>query len=248
MSPDLAAMVAPFAEEEVQSYDKNWTDKQGRARSMTFSYIEDETVMDRLDLGFGRGNWAIHVDPIPVYEGVVKVTLSVRVDDSPWVEYQDFGYPNREGGESLKEAVSDGIRRCGRYLGIARDLYRKDTAPVRITNGQRTHTGHRDGNPGAASDRSAPARSSTDLPEGPALDWDVLSDKKPASFAAAQAAKVEPDGEMTYPQLADRAKALSVPLKVLGDTSKRLYGPDAWKLTDLTNVQRYAVAVEVGLL
>ena len=238
----LEALTQPFAEEELHTF-------RG-AGGKELTYIEDETVMDRLDQAFGMGNWSVNVEPIPYVEGVVKVRLGVRpTESSEWVWYEDFGYPNNTGAahQLLKEAVSDGIRRCGRYLGIARDLYRKDVA----------HNGHSAPAPrpvvrapiaDTAVIVSHPARSSTALPEGPALDWDVLNDKKPPAFAASQAAKIDPDGEMTYPQLADRAKALSVPLKILGDTSKRLYGPDAWKLTDLTNVQRYAIAVEVGLL
>jgi hypothetical protein len=244
MSPDLAAMVQPFADEELHTF-------QG-VGGKQLTYIEDETVMDRLDIGFGRGNWSIHVDADPAYEGVVKVTLSVRVDDGPWVEYQDYGYPNNKDGQALKEAVSDGIRRCGRYLGIARDLYRKDSGPnqprpVALPRPDVLHDPKRPTAGPIDAFMRAPARSSTVVPEPP-LDWDVLDNKKPQPFAQAQAAKIETDGSWTYPQLADKAKALSVPLKVLGDTSKRLFGPDAWKLTDLTGEQRYAVAVEVGLL
>ena len=112
------AMLAPFAEEEIRQFE-------GRG-GKTMTYIEDETVMDRLDAGYGPGNWQLSVEPITVADGIVKVTLSV-LGESGWVSYQDFGYPNREGGETLKEAVSDGIRRCGRFVGIARDLYRKST-------------------------------------------------------------------------------------------------------------------------
>lgn len=235
----LEALTQPFAEEELHTF-------RG-AGGKELTYIEDETVMDRLDQAFGMGNWSVNVEPIPYVEGVVKVRLGVRpTESSEWVWYEDFGYPNNSGSahQLLKEAVSDGIRRCGRYLGIARDLYRKDVP-------QNAHSAPAPRPVAPTPIRSAPAapaRSSTDLPEGPALDWDVLNDKKPPAFAASQAAKIDPDGEMTYPQLADRAKALSVPSKILSDTSKRLYGPDAWKLTDLTNVQRYAIAVEVGLL
>lgn len=107
-------MVAPFAEEELHQF-------QGRGGQM-MTYIEDETVMDRLDAGYGFGNWQVQVDAIS--DSVVKVRLGVR-DRGEWAWFEDFGYPNREGGESLKEAVSDGIRRCGRYVGIARDLYRR---------------------------------------------------------------------------------------------------------------------------
>ncbi len=109
-------MTAPFAEEELRQF----TGRGGKV--MTF--IEDETVMDRLDAGYGPGNWSILVDVVS--EKVVKVRLGVR-DHAEWTWFEDFGYPNQDGGEMLKEAVSDGIRRCGRYVGIARDLYRKAT-------------------------------------------------------------------------------------------------------------------------
>jgi hypothetical protein len=111
-------MTAPFAEEELRTFE-------GRG-GKTMTYIEDETVMDRLDAGYGYGNWQVQVEAIPYVEGAVKVRLGVR-EHGEWIWNEDFGYPNREGGESLKEAVSDGIRRCGRYFGIARDLYRKST-------------------------------------------------------------------------------------------------------------------------
>jgi hypothetical protein len=237
----LEALTQPFAEEELHTF-------RG-AGGKELTYIEDETVMDRLDSAFGMGNWQIQVEAVPYVEGVVKVRLGVRpVEESEWVWYEDFGYPNNKDGQALKESVSDGIRRCGRYLGIARDLYRKDAGPAqpRPTAPQRPAAPRPPQEPTPI--RQAPARSSTDLPEGPDLDWDVLSDKKPEPFAAAQAARIDPDGSWTYGELKERADKLSVPLKVLGDTSKRLYGPNAWKLTDLTGEQRYAVAVEVGLL
>jgi hypothetical protein len=242
----LDALTQPFAEEELHTF-------RG-AGGKELTYIEDETVMDRLDQAFGMGNWSVNVEPIPYVEGVVKVRLGVRpTDASEWVWYEDFGYPNNTGAahQLLKEAVSDGIRRCGRYLGIARDLYRKDNPPARVAQSveRRVEAAQAAGSTPAPGTITPirPARSSTAVPEPP-LDWDVLSDKKPEPFAAQQAARIEPDGSWTYPQLADKAKALSVPLKVLGDTSKRLFGPDAWKLTDLTGEQRYLVAVEVGLL
>ena len=116
----LEALTQPFAEEELHTF-------RG-AGGKELTYIEDETVMDRLDQAFGMGNWQIQVEAVPYVEGVVKVKLGVRpVEESEWVWYEDFGYPNNKDGQALKESVSDGIRRCGRYLGIARDLYRKDT-------------------------------------------------------------------------------------------------------------------------
>jgi hypothetical protein len=232
----LEALTRPFAEEEIKSF------RGAGGRELT--YVEDEQVMDRLDEAFGMGNWAVQVEPFPYVDGVVKVRLGVRpTEGSDWVWYEDFGYPNNKDGQALKESVSDGIRRCGRYLGIARDLYRKDAGPAQ----PRPPAAPRTLLQAVKDAPTPPTRSSTAVPEPP-LDWDVLSDKKPEPFAAAQAARIEPDGSWTYGELKERADKLSVPLKVLGDTSKRLYGPNAWKLTDLTGEQRYAVAVEVGLL
>ena len=92
---------------------------QGRG-GQTFDYIEDETVMDRLDEVLGKGEWSIQVEAVSVADGIVKVTLSALGGT-----YEDFGYANNPNGDALKEAVSDGIRRCGRYLGIGRYLYKK---------------------------------------------------------------------------------------------------------------------------
>jgi hypothetical protein len=97
----------------------------------TFDYIEDETVMDRLDEVLGKGEWSIEVEPISVADGIVKVTLNAF--GRP---YQDFGYSTNPSGDALKEAVSDGIRRCGRYLGIGRYLYRKHDANPVTSNGR----------------------------------------------------------------------------------------------------------------
>jgi hypothetical protein len=112
MSDVRAQLAAEFTNGEVRQF----TGRGGK----TFDYIEDETVMDRLDEVFGVGMWSVFVEPISVADGIVKVTL--KVSDAT---YEDFGYANRTDGEALKEAVSDGIRRCGRFLGIARYLYKK---------------------------------------------------------------------------------------------------------------------------
>jgi len=172
MQPDRAALTAPFAEEELRTFE-------GRG-GKTMTFIEDETVMDRLDAAFGVGGWQVLVEAVPLYEGVVKVKLGIRsADSADWTWYEDFGYPNQQGGDVLKEAVSDGIRRCGRYLGIARDLYRKRTYE-RPQNG---HTAPRPPAPVQIPTRPiiAPQRSSTAVPEN--LDWDSLSPTPPVAVA-----------------------------------------------------------------
>lgn len=108
----MTAFADPFPENEV----RHFTGRGGKV----FDYIEDETVMSRLDDVVGVGNWSITVEPISVADGIVKVRLEVA-----GAAYEDFGYTSNADGEALKEAVSDGIRRVGRMVGIARYLYLK---------------------------------------------------------------------------------------------------------------------------
>lgn len=101
-----------------------------------FDYIEDETVMDRDDLALGIG--AVSYEFSPVTDTCVKGRKTVAWPDGTTSWYEDFGYstkaalqpgevfdPKRHSPEPFKEAVSDCIRRLGRYTGIARYLYRK---------------------------------------------------------------------------------------------------------------------------
>lgn len=145
----MQRLAAPFPAAEVRQFKKEWTTRSGEKKSAgPFDFIEDETVMDRLDETLGVGNWYIHVQPIS--DLAVRVVLGARFDGlAPFVEYEDFGYATRaESAEPLKEAVSDGIRRCGRYLGIARYLYRKhDAADVAqaTATAERTKAAQNDG-------------------------------------------------------------------------------------------------------
>lgn len=123
---DRERLAREFTNGEVLQFTKEWRGKDGREHSMTFDYIEDETVMDRLDEVYGVGGWSLTVEPISAADGIVKVTLHLGYPDGP--RYEDFGYATRTDGEPLKEAVSDGIRRVGRMVGIARYLYKKHPA------------------------------------------------------------------------------------------------------------------------
>lgn len=267
MSPEQTIwerLAVPFPDEEVKQRPgaAKWEHKascegarcpeiRNPDAHVQFSYVDARAVAQRLDDVLTPGGWQFTCATIPG-DQVVKGRLEIF---APGVEggvvREDHGYPNSERDEEpIKAATSDALKRCAVLFGIGRHLY-EDNRPTTRQNGHRTAPARQTA-PVATRQSvavaAAPARSSTDLPEGPELDWDVLSDKKPESYAAAQASKIDPDGSWTYGQLKERADALKVPIKVLGDTAKRLYGPNAWKLTDLTGEQRYAVAVEVGLL
>jgi hypothetical protein len=113
-------LTAEFPEGEVKSFNQA---KEGQ-KPRWLSYVPDETVMGRLDTVLGPGNWSVTVAPTPT-PGVALVTLGIKwPDNDEWVHYSDFGYPtNGDRGEALKEAVSDGIRRTGRLVGVARYIY-----------------------------------------------------------------------------------------------------------------------------
>jgi hypothetical protein len=115
LTPELQKrLAAPFPAEDERTFT-------GRA-NQTFTYIEDERVMDRLDEN--GVPWQLEVTPIDIEKGIAKIALLVYdVELAVWRRFEDFGYHTREGGESLKEAVSDGIRRVGRMAGIGRYLY-----------------------------------------------------------------------------------------------------------------------------
>lgn len=155
-----AVLSAEFEPKEVLHFTKEWTGKDGRQHSRTFDYIEDETVMDRLDdvVGLGRHSWEFMV----VSDVCVKGQVTIAWPDGTSSFYQDFGYATRpDSAEPLKEAVSDAIRRIGRYVGIARYLYRKHDS----TSGSGRGSAPSQPRP------SAPPRPTVvaDVPEGPPL-------------------------------------------------------------------------------
>lgn len=125
-----AVLSAEFDAGEVLQFTKEWTSKKsGKTYSQTFDYIQDETVMDRLDLGIGIGrhSWSFTV----VSDLCVRGRCDIAWPDGSSSFYEDFGYATRaDSDQPLKEAVSDAIRRIGRYVGVARYLYRKHDSPV----------------------------------------------------------------------------------------------------------------------
>lgn len=111
---------AHFPDKDVKSFNQA---KEGQAPRW-LSYVEDETVMDRLDRGLGPGRWNLNATVADPGKSVALVTLGILWPETGWVYYSDFGYPtNGERGEALKESVSDGIRRVARMAGIARYIY-----------------------------------------------------------------------------------------------------------------------------
>lgn len=149
----LQALSKPFDSGDVKEYTKEWTRNGKQYKAGPFHYIPDENVMDRLDGAAGPGNWMFEVEPVPG-QTCVKGTLGVRWPESgAFVVYSDFGYPTRDdSAEPLKEAVSDVLRRLGRFVGVARYVYKGELdASKRVSS-----------TPASAPARSKPAAAASD--------------------------------------------------------------------------------------
>ena len=99
------------------------------------TYVEDETVMDRLDFALGFGSWGTFTQAID--NRSVIVGLKVRDPRTgQWSEFADYGYCTNPGThEALKEAWTDGFRRVARQAGVARYVYAGE-AEAPTTQGQ----------------------------------------------------------------------------------------------------------------
>lgn len=97
---------------------------QDKTRAMAVPYIDARAVMDRLDAVLGIDCWKDAYDFLP--DGSVRCTLSIRLDsESEWVQREDVGSQSEQpdGGDRVKAAVSDALKRAAVKFGIGRYLY-----------------------------------------------------------------------------------------------------------------------------
>lgn len=113
-----AALAEPFPPEDLGW--KPQSVKQNRA--LAVAYIDARMVEDRLDDVFGVGGWSDEYTPMG--DGNVMCRLSVKIDGA-WVVKTDVGGESEQpdGGDRLKAAFSDALKRAGVKLGIGRYLY-----------------------------------------------------------------------------------------------------------------------------
>lgn len=132
----------------------------GGGRSL--SYLEGWYVIDRLNKVIGHGRWSNDVELTKLYEGTIKdkygkdvytvhymakVTLYIKglsgePDGNRFYDthYNDVGYgdgtdktnPGKAHELAIKEAVTDGLKRCAKNLGMSMGLalYSKDQENV----------------------------------------------------------------------------------------------------------------------
>jgi DNA repair and recombination protein RAD52 len=133
--------------------------REGVGRKL--SYLEGWYVINRLNEIFGQGNWAyeteemrlVHTGEVEGRSGsshvahyVAKVKLRVRLADGKGVEFSDFGYgdgsdkqnPGKAHELAGKEAVTDGIKRCAKNLGMSMGLALYDKTQENVDDGEDT--------------------------------------------------------------------------------------------------------------
>lgn len=105
------------------------------------SYLEGHYVIDRLNQVLGIGNWAYTSEVTLVHSGldanqrysahyIARVRLAVKLPNMPDTEFCDYGYgdgmdrnsPGKPHELAVKEAVTDGLKRCAKNLGMSMGL------------------------------------------------------------------------------------------------------------------------------
>lgn len=115
----MARLCAPFEVREVKF--KPQSVKGNRALAM--AYIDCRVVQDRLDDVVGVENWQDSYEIVP--DGSVVCWLAIKVGGE-WITKTDVGSPSEQpdGGDRLKAAFSDALKRAAVKFGIGRYLYR----------------------------------------------------------------------------------------------------------------------------
>lgn len=111
--------------------------REGGGRSK-LSYLEGWYVIDRLNKTVGQGFWAYTSDVNLVHSDmannsvhyIAKVRLAVKFPNGETTEFSDYGYGDGKDKYSIgkahelavKEAVTDGLKRCAKNLGMSLGL------------------------------------------------------------------------------------------------------------------------------
>jgi hypothetical protein len=92
-------------------------------RALVTFYIDARLVEDRLDEVVGVSGWKEDYQALP--EGAVVCRLSILFGNE-WVTKMDVGSPSEQpdGGDRMKAAFSDALKRAAVKFGIGRYLYR----------------------------------------------------------------------------------------------------------------------------
>lgn len=92
-------------------------------RAMALAYIDARAIQDRLDDVLGVEGWQDDYEALP--DGSVICRLKLKLGDK-WITKVDVGGPSEQpdGGDRMKAAFSDALKRAAVKFGIGRYLYR----------------------------------------------------------------------------------------------------------------------------
>lgn len=135
------------------------TRQGGGGRSL--SYLETWYVIDRLNQVLGQGEWAyssevncVHNGTVTTYSGeafsvhyIARVRLVCTIEGIS-TEFTDYGYgdgsdknnPGKAHELAVKEAVSDGLKRCAKNLGRSMGLALYDKTQEYVDEAPKTDT------------------------------------------------------------------------------------------------------------
>src|SRR6516165_5057628 len=113
------ALAAPFEPSEVRFKPAVVTGN----RALALAYVDARVIQDRLDDVLGVAGWQDDYECLP--DGSVVCRLRLRLGDT-WITKVDVGGPSEQpdGGDRLKAAFSDALKRAAVKFGIGRYLYR----------------------------------------------------------------------------------------------------------------------------
>lgn len=92
-------------------------------RALAVAYIDARDIENRLDAVLGLGHWQDEYEAIT--DGSVVCRLRLKIDGE-WITKMDVGSPSDQpdGGDRMKAAFSDALKRTAVKFGIGRYLYR----------------------------------------------------------------------------------------------------------------------------
>ena len=113
------ALSAPFHVQDI-----SWKPQAVKGnRAMAIAYVNARAVMDRLDEVLGVAGWQDSYELLPDNSVVCRLACKMGGE---WLTKTDVGSPSEQpdGGDRLKAAFSDALKRAAVKFGIARYLYR----------------------------------------------------------------------------------------------------------------------------
>jgi hypothetical protein len=115
----MKKLAAPFDPAEVK-----WKPQVvSGTRAMAIAYVDARVIQDRLDDVLGSQNWQDDYDCLP--DGCVVCRLRLRLGEE-WITKVDVGGPSEQpdGGDRMKAAFSESLKRAAVKFGVGRYLYR----------------------------------------------------------------------------------------------------------------------------